>query len=51
MVVVVNGNLVGCHHMQVISEIDQVAVKTDGKYIQAQKQRKDRSGFSDHPKL
>ena len=48
MVMVVNSNLMGSHHMQVISEIDQVAVQTAGKYIQAQQQRKDRSGFSDH---
>ena len=48
MVMMVNSNLVGRHNMQVFSEIDQVAIQTDGKYIQAQKQRKDRSGFSDH---
>ena len=48
MVVVVNSNLMGRHHMQVFSEIDQVAIQTDGKYIETQKQRKDRSGFSDH---
>ena len=48
MVVVVNSNLMSRHYMQVISEIDQVAIQTDGKYIETQKQRKDRSGFSDH---
>lgn len=48
MVVVVNGNLMGRQHMQVVCEIDQVAIQTDGKNIQTQKQRKDRSGFSDH---
>ena len=48
MVVVVNSNLMGRHHMQVFSEIDQVAIQTDSEYIQAQNQRKDRSGFSDH---
>jgi hypothetical protein len=48
MVMMVNRNLVGCHHMQVVSEIDQVAIQTDGKYIQTQKQGKDRSDFSDH---
>ena len=44
----VNRNLMGRHHMQVVSKIDQVAIQTDGKYIQTQKQRKDRSDFSDH---
>jgi hypothetical protein len=48
VVMVVDSNLMGSHHMQVISEIDQVAIQTDGKYIETQKQRKDRSGFSDH---
>ena len=48
MVVMVNRNLVGCHHMQVVSEIDQVAIQTDGKYSQTQKQGKDLSDFSDH---
>jgi hypothetical protein len=46
--VVVNGNLMGRQNMQVVSEIDQVAIQTDGKNIQTQKQRKDRSGFSGH---
>ena len=31
MVMMVNGNLVGRHHMQVICEIDQAAIQTDGK--------------------
>jgi hypothetical protein len=44
----VNRNLVGHHHMQVVSKINQVAIQTDGKYIQTQKQRKDCSDFSDH---
>ena len=48
MVVMVNRNLVGCHHMQVVIKIDQVAIQTDGKYIQTQQQLKDRSDFSDH---
>jgi hypothetical protein len=48
VVMMVNRNLVGRHHMQVVSKIDQVAIQTDGKYIQTQKQRKDRSDFSDH---
>ena len=48
MVVVVNGNLMGRQNMQVVSEIDRVAIQTDGKNIQTQKQRKDRSGFSGH---
>ena len=48
MVMMVNRNLVGCHHMQVVSEIDQVAIQTDGKYSQTQKQGKDLSDFSDH---
>ena len=48
MVVVVNGNLMGRQDMQVVSETDQVAMQTDGKNIQAQKQRKDRSDFSGH---
>ena len=44
----VNGGLMRCDHMQFIREIDQVAIQSDGKYIQTQKQRKDRSSFSDH---
>ena len=48
MVMMINSDLVARHHMQFISEIDKVAMQTDCKYIQAQNQRKDRSGFSDH---
>ena len=48
MVMMVNRNQVGCHHMQVVSKIYQVAIQTDGKYTQTQKQGKDRSDFSDH---
>ena len=48
MVMMVNRNQVGCHHMQVVSKIYQVAIQTDGKYIQTQKQGKDRSDFSNH---
>ena len=48
MVMMVNRNQVGCHHMQVVSKIYQVAIQTDGKYIQTQKQGKDRSDFSEH---
>ena len=27
----VNGNLVGRHHMQVVCKVDQAAIQTDGK--------------------
>lgn len=48
MVMVVHSDLMGRHHMQAVSENNQVAIHIDGKYIQAQKQRKDRSVFSNH---
>jgi hypothetical protein len=48
MVMMVNGSLVSCHDVIAIGNIDHAAIKTNGKYIQTQKQRKDRSGFSDH---
>ena len=48
MVMMVNRSLVSCHDVKAIGNIDHAAIKTHGKYIQTQKQRKDRSDFSDH---